>query len=73
MPCIVNATNEVAVAAFLADRLSFLGMSEVIEQTMQRVAFVATPSYEDYVATDAEARRMAEELLATPRQGCLHR
>ncbi len=73
MPCIVNAANEVAVAAFLADRLSFLGMSEVIEQTMQRVAFVATPSYEDYVATDAEARRMAEELLATPGQGCLHR
>ncbi|MDE6179606.1 MAG: 1-deoxy-D-xylulose-5-phosphate reductoisomerase, partial [Phocaeicola sp.] len=59
MPCIVNAANEVVVAAFLEDRLSFLGMSEVIEQTMSRVAFIKEPTYEDYVATDAEARRVA--------------
>lgn len=63
MPCIVNAANEVVVDAFLHDRVSFLGMSDVIECTMQRVAFVATPTYDDYVSTDAEARRVAGELI----------
>lgn len=63
MPCIVNAANEVAVAAFLNDRVSFLGMSEVIEKTMSRAAFVSVPTYDDYVATDAEARRLATELI----------
>ncbi len=61
MPCIVNAANEVVVAAFLNDRISFLGMSDVIEETMQNVPFIATPTYEDYVSTDAEARRIAAE------------
>ena len=64
MPCIVNAANEVCVAAFLHDRLSFLGMSDIIERTMQRASFIRKPSYEDYVATDAEARRIAEESIA---------
>lgn len=63
MPCIVNAANEVVVAAFLKDNISFLGMSDVIEKTMERVAYIKEPSYEDYVATDAEARRIAEELI----------
>lgn len=63
MPCIVNAANEVVVDAFLHDRVSFLGMSDVIERTMQRVAFVATPTYDDYVSTDVEARRVAGELI----------
>ena len=63
MACIVNAANEVVVSAFLHDRISFLRMSEVIEQTMQKVAFIHTPTYEDYVATDAEARRVAESLI----------
>ncbi len=63
LPCIVNAANEVVVAAFLRDAVSFLGMSDVIEQTMERVAFVHTPTYEDYVATDLEARHIAHELL----------
>ena len=63
MPCIVNAANEVVVAAFLHDRISFLGMSDVIEQTMQRVAFIKSPTYSDYVETDAEARRVAESLI----------
>ena len=62
MPCIVNAANEV-VAAFLKDNISFLGMSDVIEKTMGRVAYIKEPSYEDYVATDAEARCIAEELI----------
>ena len=63
MPCIVNAANEVCVRAFLDDRVSFLGMSDVIAEAMQRVPFIAKPTYEDYVATDAEARRKAEEIL----------
>ena len=62
MPCIVNAANEVVVAAFLKDGISFLGMSEVIEKTMERASFVQAPTYDDYVATDAEARRIAVEL-----------
>lgn len=63
MPCIVNAANEVVNAAFLHDRISFLGMSMVIEQTMQKAQFVKEPTYEDYVATDAEARRLAAEIM----------
>lgn len=63
MPCILNAANEVVVAAFLQDRIGFLQMSEVIERTMRKASFIAKPSYEDYVATDAEARRLAAELF----------
>lgn len=63
MPCIVNAANEVAVAAFLHDKISFLGMSDVIEESMERVAFIGTPGYADYVETDAETRRIAAELV----------
>ena len=63
MACIVNAANEVVVSAFLKDRISFLRMSEVIEASMAKVPFIQTPTYEDYVATDAEARRIAESLI----------
>lgn len=63
MACIVNAANEVVVSAFLHDRISFLRMSEVIELCMGKVPFIQTPTYEDYVATDAEARRIAESLI----------
>ena len=63
MACIVNAANEVVVSAFLKDRISFLRMSEVIEQSMAKVPFIQTPTYEDYVATDTEARRIAESLI----------
>ncbi len=59
MPCILNAANEVVVAAFLQDRIGFLQMSDVIEQTMRKASFIVNPSYEDYVATDTEARRLA--------------
>jgi 1-deoxy-D-xylulose-5-phosphate reductoisomerase len=51
------------VAAFLRDEISFLGMSDVIEKTMAHVSFIQKPTYEDYVATDAEARRIAKELI----------
>lgn len=63
MPCILNAANEVVVAAFLQDRIGFLQMSDVIEQTMRKASFIVNPSYDDYVATDAEARRLAAELF----------
>lgn len=63
MPCIVNAANEVVNLAFREGRCSFLGMGEVIEKTMQRATFDAKPDYEVYLRTDAEARRLATELL----------
>jgi len=63
MPCIVNAANEIAVAAFLRNRVSFLGMSDVIEKVMQTVSYIKTPMYDDYVATDAEARRVAKDIM----------
>lgn len=63
MACIVNAANEIVVSAFLKERIPFLRMSEVIEEAMAKVKFIQTPTYEDYVATDAEARRIAENLI----------
>lgn len=63
MACILNAANEVVVAAFLKDQISFLGMSDVIEKTMGKVAFIKNPTYNDYVETDAIARRIAAELV----------
>lgn len=63
MPCIVNAANEIVNLAFREGRCSFLSMGEVIEKTMQRATFDAKPDYEVYLQTDAEARRLATELL----------
>ncbi|ARK10710.1 1-deoxy-D-xylulose-5-phosphate reductoisomerase [Fibrivirga algicola] len=65
MPCIINAANEIAVDAFLNDRVSFLGISDVIEAAMQQASFVANPTYDDYVATDKETRRIATEKIGT--------
>ncbi|MBP1618370.1 MAG: 1-deoxy-D-xylulose-5-phosphate reductoisomerase [Bacteroidetes bacterium] len=63
LPCILNAANEVAVANFLQDKIGFLGMSDLLENTMSKASFVAKPTYQDYVETDAEARRIAQELI----------
>ncbi|MDR1161520.1 MAG: 1-deoxy-D-xylulose-5-phosphate reductoisomerase [Tannerellaceae bacterium] len=63
MPCIVNAANEIAVASFLREETGFLQMSDIIEKTMQKASFIANPSYEDYVKTDAEARSIATGLI----------
>ncbi|MCX6295068.1 MAG: 1-deoxy-D-xylulose-5-phosphate reductoisomerase [Bacteroidetes bacterium] len=60
-PCILNAANEVAVAAFLKDKIGFLQMSDLVEKCIQTIAYIAKPSYEDYVETDKETRRIAEE------------
>jgi len=63
MPCIINAANEIAVAGFLNQNVSFLGMSEVIEQCMQQIAFVERPVLEDYLNTDKETRIFAQNLI----------
>jgi 1-deoxy-D-xylulose-5-phosphate reductoisomerase len=63
MPCILNAANEIAVQAFLEDKIGFLQMSVIIEKTMQKLAFIKTPSYSDYMDCDKEARSVALELL----------
>ena len=63
MPCIMNAANEIVVEAFLHDRIAFTDMPRLIARAMDEVAFVATPTYDDYVATDAEARRRTREWI----------
>ena len=63
VPCVINAANEVAVAAFLNDEIGFLEISDVIESCAARVSFVKNPAYEDYVSSDREARRVAAELI----------
>ena len=64
MPCIVNAANEIVNRGFLENRCTFLDMPRIIEETMRKATFDADPSYETYIATDAEARRIATELMA---------
>lgn len=63
MPCIVNAANEIVNEAFRHDRCGFLDMADIIERTMQKAQFIASPTYDDYVATDAEARHIASEMI----------
>ena len=63
VPCIMNAANEVVNEAFRHDRCGFLQMADIIETTMQRATFVAQPTYDDYIASDAEARRIAASML----------
>ena len=63
MPCILNAANEIAVAAFLKDKIGFLNMSDLIADCMEKITFVSNPSLEDYVATNKETRILAKELL----------
>lgn len=63
MPCIVNAANEIVNAGFRQGACSFLAMGDIIEQTMQRVAFDKNPDYDIYVQTDAEARRVAQSIM----------
>lgn len=63
MPCILNAANEIAVYGFLNDKISFLGMSDLIEWAMSNTDFIANPSYEDYVATDSLVRKITSEKI----------
>lgn len=63
MPCVLNAANEVCVAAFLNDKVGFLQMSDIIEKTMQTIPFQKQPSLDDYIAIDAESRLVAKRLV----------
>ncbi|NCI49499.1 1-deoxy-D-xylulose-5-phosphate reductoisomerase [Sediminibacterium roseum] len=63
MPCILNAANEIAVYAFLKNRIGFLDMTEVVEQTMAKIAFIENPTLEEYFETDGEARNFAASLI----------
>ena len=63
MPCVLNAANEVAVAGFLNDRVSFLEMSAIVEHCLEKMDYITSPSYDDYVYTDRETRVRALEWL----------
>jgi 1-deoxy-D-xylulose-5-phosphate reductoisomerase len=63
MACILNAANEIAVDAFLKDKIKFLQIAELNEKCMQHVSFIKHPTLEDYVATDAETRKVAASFL----------
>jgi 1-deoxy-D-xylulose-5-phosphate reductoisomerase len=63
LPCVMNAANEIAVYAFLRNRIGFLDMTDVIERTMQRVSFIGQPSLEEYFESDGEARNYAADLI----------
>ncbi len=62
-PCVLNAANEIAVAAFLNKQVGFLEMSDLIEETLTRSEFIARPQLEDYIDTDRKAREFTENLL----------
>lgn len=63
MPCILNASNEMVVAAFLKSEVGFLQMSDIIEEVMQRVTYIATPTMDDYMETDRISREVAVDLV----------
>ncbi len=63
VPCVMNAANEIAVYAFLKNRIGFLDMTELIERTMEKIPFIAQPSLDDYFESDGEARSFAASLI----------
>lgn len=63
MPCVLNAANEIAVQAFLEDKIGFLQMSDVVEKALNRMPFIPKPTYEQYVECDAETRQLAKSIL----------
>ena len=63
IPCVLNAANEIAVHAFLNDKIGFLNMSDLIANCLEKITFVASPSLEDYVETDRATRILANKLL----------
>ena len=63
LPCVLNAANEIAVYAFLKNRIGFLDMTDLIEKTMQHVSFIEKPTLEDYFDSDAEARNFAADVI----------
>ncbi len=65
MACILNAANEIAVEAFLKDKIGFLAMSDLLEKCMEKITFIANPNYEEYVNTDKETRIFARSLVSS--------
>jgi 1-deoxy-D-xylulose-5-phosphate reductoisomerase len=63
LPCIMNAANELAVYAFLKNRIGFLDMTDVIERTMDKVHYISKPTLEEYFESDGEARNYAADLM----------
>jgi 1-deoxy-D-xylulose-5-phosphate reductoisomerase len=63
LPCIMNAANEIAVYAFLRNRINFLDMTDLIEKTMQQVSFIEKPTLEEYFDSDGEARNFAADTI----------
>jgi 1-deoxy-D-xylulose-5-phosphate reductoisomerase len=63
MACILNAANEIAVDAFLHDKIKFLQIAELNEKCMNQVSFIQKPSIQDYILTDMETRRIAQQIL----------
>lgn len=63
LPCIMNAANEIAVYAFLKNRIGFLDMTDVIERTMQKISYIDKPTLEEYYDSDGEARSFAADLI----------
>jgi 1-deoxy-D-xylulose-5-phosphate reductoisomerase len=62
-PCVLNAANEIAVYAFLRNRIGFLDMTDLIERTIQHVPYIEKPTLEEYFESDAEARNFAASLI----------
>jgi 1-deoxy-D-xylulose-5-phosphate reductoisomerase len=63
MPCILNAANEIAVEAFLVEKVSFTGMSDLISDAMHKISFIQKPDYDDYVKTDQETRAYLRTII----------
>jgi 1-deoxy-D-xylulose-5-phosphate reductoisomerase len=63
LPCVLNAANEIAVYAFLRNRINFLDMTNVIEKTMEKIPFIEKPTLEEYFDTDGEARNFAADII----------
>ena len=63
LACILNAANEIAVDAFLNDKINFLQIAQINEKCMNTIAFIEIPTYEDYVSTDYETRKFAQSLI----------
>jgi 1-deoxy-D-xylulose-5-phosphate reductoisomerase len=62
-PCILNAANEVVVEAFLCERIGFYQMSDIIEQTLEKIPYIAAPNYENYKQTNDEAKKYSQSLI----------
>jgi 1-deoxy-D-xylulose-5-phosphate reductoisomerase len=63
MPCILNAANEIAVFAFLRNRIGFLDITEMVERTLEKIDFIENPTLDEYFETDGEARNYAASLI----------